>query len=344
MKNLIAILISINLIFFGNFLFSKSSKSELNVKSEKNYIAQAEDSDDADDDDNDDETESKAVKPDNKKPEAETIKADADKTKTETTTNTTAKLPKAVRTPSMLSKIARIKRGDNIILKEIRFDTFKNLLLIINEDAIRNNKTIDEELAVNPIEKRKIIKTLIGGIYNADPRVRLASVYGMKIILKSLENVKIPEKTKSGVPYTEDEKEKLNKKYKKIYYRTILDIHPETRRAWYLETVKELKSYTPAYDKTKPQKSPISWRDSLQNDKEDGDSKFTYKDGKKYYTPAKNWKNEYLGLTIKGEPILQTVYNELNMLDLYVTRIIVVSRIQAGTLGREDLRRADPRI
>ncbi len=55
-------------------------------------------------------------------------------------------------------------------------------------------------------------------------------------------------------------------------------------------------------------------------------------------------KKKYLSRTLVGEPVSETVYKEINALDLFITREITLERLKTGSLKAKDFRRLSPRV
>jgi len=197
------------------------------------------------------------------------------------------------RTSGILKDLDDIKKGNRQLIRKMDFQYLENIILIIYEDSQKNKRTFAEEFADRPNGKRMVIKSFLGGLYNRDPRVRIISVYVLREMLRGLQEYKLPEKDKDGEELSEDKQNKLKEKYEKLYYQTIIDMQPDTRRSWFIETA--------------------------------------------------NY-NKYLSSTIKGEPVLVSSYKQINSLDLYVTRIIIVNKLKKGEYKPEDFSFANPRL
>ncbi len=148
---------------------------------------------------------------------------------------------KIKKTKYVLADIEKIKNGDKEVLKTIYYYEFENILQILNENASQKKGSFADGISDKPVEKRKALKGFLGGLFNKDPRIRMASASIIKELLKNIKAIQVPSKRKDGVALTKEEKEKLTQKYKRQYYQIVLYIHSDTRKCYYLETVNRNK-------------------------------------------------------------------------------------------------------
>jgi len=200
-----------------------------------NYIAQSDE--DPAEGESEEESEGESAEEEGENPESEGESAEKEGEKAETE----KKDETPVIGPYERSKIKKLKSGDSQYLVKERYHRFERIITAIGDYAKYKKKKPVDYLAEKPIIRLKLIKTFIGGLRNPDPRIRLTSTLAINDILLSLRDLPAPTKDKDGNELSDEEKEKYQKRYKNIYFKTIVYVQPETRRAWYIETVEKRK-------------------------------------------------------------------------------------------------------
>ncbi len=250
MKLVKLLIFILGLMIFFNYKTTHSQNYQSSNYKYHQFLVQSDDNEDKDDnadkdEDKDDDADKDEDKDDNadkdedkdddeaKKKDDKDIK-DSDKKKDD---KVETKEKPIVLSNQDLIEINKIKKGNGKYLATIRFHIIERLVKIINSEAKKSNKHPLDYLGTLPTEKIKLLKSFLGGLYNSDPRIRMLSSNSVKLLIISLKNIKIPEKTNLGIDLTEKQKQKLKLRYNKLYIDTVTAIQKITRRAWYIETV-----------------------------------------------------------------------------------------------------------
>lgn len=200
---------------------------------------------------------------------------------------------KVKRTPYLMDLIEKVKVGDLKLFNDMRFTTYKDILLILKEDADNEKLSPVDNFGDKPFQIKNAIKTFVGGLSNLDPRIRVSSAKTLRSLLTKYKELKVPNKDDEGREYTPEDKEKLARQYQDNYHAILKAMKPFTRKAWYIETVT---------------------------------------------------RKRYLTTNVLGEEVKNPiVYEEINCLDLYVTRELTVKRIDEGEMLDQDFVYVNPR-